>query len=571
MAQHTGVQVEELLRGLQARMGSLHTERLSWWQHWVQLAEYILPRRHTFLTGADTKKSSKGSAINGKIINSTGTDAARNCASGIMSGVSSPSRPWFRLTVNDPDLQGDTDVQTWADEVTKRMLRVMSGSGYYTAKATQYLDLVVFGTAPMIIYEDPEAVVRFFVPAAGEYYCAADQNFAVGTLGRKFNMTLQQLAAEFGKENLPPNVRQRLDNAASPAVLDDSYSVYHLIEPNKDYSSAPLWAGKFGLSRSFKYREVLWIDGETDTALRIGGFHDKPFSCPRWDVQGNDAYGRSPAMDALGDIKQLQQEEKRKAQALDKMVDPPMVADANMKNEPASLLPGAITYVARLDGGAGFKPAYQVQMPIGELKQDIEKVEARIRSTFFNDLFMMISQLQTVRSATEIDARREEKLVLLGPVLDRNQQEGLTPDIARIYKIMSRQGLLPPPPDVMQGRPVKIEYISPLADLQRASAATAIERLLGFAGTVAAARPEVLDKIDTDAAIDEMVEILRVPPKLLVAAMKLKAIRDGRNQQAQQQAQMQVGAEAVGAGKVLSETDVGGGQNALSMMLNGGP
>ena len=53
-------------------------------------------------------------------------------------------------------------------------------------------------------------------------------------------------------------------------------------------------------------------------------------------------------MDALGDIKQLQLEQKRKAQAIDKNVNPPMIADPSMKNEPASLLPGAVTSMAGL-------------------------------------------------------------------------------------------------------------------------------------------------------------------------------------------------------------------------------
>lgn len=567
-AQYAGEDVRALLRLQNSRIKSLQGARDPWWKHWLELATYILPRRHTWLVGAD--KGKRGSPINTKIINSTGTDAARNCASGIMSGVSSPSRPWFRLTVSDPELQEDQDVNEWADEVTKRMLRVMAGSGYYTAKAMQYLDLVVFGTAPLIIYDDPESVIRCFVPAAGEYFCAGDANFTVGTLGRQFSMTLQQVVEEFGEENLTDSSRMLWDAAKNGGgTLDTELTICHIIERNPDYQERPSTVGKYKLPRTFKYREMFWEAGATERMLRIHGFIDKPFSCPRWDVQGNDAYGRSPAMDALGDIKQLQQEEKRKAQALDKMVDPPMVADASMKNEPASLLPGAITYVARADAASGFKPAYTVNPPIGELKQDIEKIEARIRSILFNDLFMMISQLQTVRSATEIDARREEKLVMLGPVLDRNQQEGLTPDINRIFQIMARSGLLPAPPEVMKGTPVKVDYISPLADLQRASAATAIERLFGFVGTVSAAKPEVLDNLDADAAVAEMQEILRVPPKIVLAAKKRDAIRQARSQQQAAASQMQVGAEAVNAGKVLSETDVGGGQNALSMMMNG--
>jgi hypothetical protein len=157
-------------------------------------------------------------------------------------------------------------------------------------------------------------------------------------------------------------------------------------------------------------------------------------------------------MDALGDIKQLQQEQKRKAQAIDKMVNPPMIADVQLKNQPASLLPGGVTYVTG-QNNVGFKPVYEVRPQIAEMQQDIAEVQNRIRSVFFNDLFMMISQLQTVRTATEIDARREEKLIMLGPVLERSQNEFMDVAIERVFAIMLRAKLFPPPPPNIQGKP----------------------------------------------------------------------------------------------------------------------
>jgi hypothetical protein len=556
--------------GLNSRMVSLDQKRLSWMDHWRQLAEYILPRRYIWLVTPN--KTNKGSMLNQRILNSTGTTAARDCASGIMSGVSSPSRPWFRLSSSVPDLNEDQEVQDWCAEVTLRMMRVMAGSGYYTAKATQYLDLVVFGTAPLIIYDDDESLIRCFNPAAGEYYVAVGPNFTPNTLYREFIMTVKQVVDEFGLENCSPTIKSIYDRGQIAAMgsWDTEVVIRHAIEPNPNYREDDDAADSYGLPNFFEYRECYWDADDSERPLRVAGFRSQPFSCPRWDTVENDAYGRSPAMDALGDIKQLQFEEMRKAEGIDKMTRPPMIADASMRNEPASLLPGAITYVPRIDGGVGFKPAFMTQIPLAELKDDIAKVEARIRSVLFNDLFLMISQLDTVRSATEIDARREEKLIMLGPVLDRNQQEGLTPDVNRIFQIMARKGYLPPMPEVLKGPALKVEFISPLADLQRASAATGIERLWGFTGSIGSARPDAIDNLDADASVKEMASLLRVPPKILTAKRIKDQMRADRNAQAQQQASLQVGAEAVNAGKVLSETDIGGGQNAMAAMLNGG-
>lgn len=567
-------QAMEMRRQLESRLTELEQVRYSWWTHWRELAEFILPRRYRWLVTAN--QWNRGSQINQKIINSVGTTAARNAAAGIMSGTTSPSRPWFRMTIADAnaEIARDPDVQVWLEDVTERMQRVMAASNYYGAKAVQYLDLVVFGTAPLIIYADADNVIRCFNPAAGEYYCAAGPNFDVTTLFRKFTMTVQQIVDEFGVENCSPTVKSLYERSrgSSGSGVDQEIVVCHAIEPNPDFDPSPRSPGKFGLARHFRFREFFWEFGSGQTCgfLRVSGFHDKPFSCPRWDVTGNDAYGRSPGMDALGDIKQLQQQEKRKAQGIDKQVNPPMVADASMKNEPASLLPGAITYVPQLNGGVGFKPAFTTNLPLGELKEDIMKVEARIKDVFFNDLFLMISQLDTVRTATEIDARREEKLVMLGPAMDRLQREGLAADIARIFTIMARGGLLPPMPEAMQRVALKIEYISLLADLQRATATTAIERVWGFAGNIGAAVPEVLDNLDADATIDEYAKLLRVSPRILATKQVRSGRRQARQQAAEQQNQMSMAGAAVDGAKVLSETDVGGGQNALALMLNGG-
>src|SRR6185369_16659004 len=199
--------------------------------------------------------------------------------------------------------------------------------------------------------------------------------------------------------------------------------------------------------------------------LRARGFHDWPVMAPRWDVQSNDPYGRSPGMDALGDIKQLQQETRRKAQAIDKMVNPPLLADVQLKNQPMSLLPGGVTYVSGLGRDReGARPIYTIMPPIAEMMQDIREVQQRIKITFHNDLFTGITDLQTVRTATEIDARREENLVLLGPVLERILGEGLGKAIDRAWGIMWRGRLFPTPPQALAGQPthIQVDYVSML-------------------------------------------------------------------------------------------------------------
>ena len=274
-------------------------------------------------------------------------------------------------------------------------------------------------------------------------------------------------------------------------------------------------------------------------------------------------------MDALGDVKQLQQEQKRKAQALDKLVNPPLLADVQLKNQPASLLPGAITYVSGTSQ-IGMKPVFTVNPPVQEIMLDIEKVQERVKTIFFNDLFMMISQLQTVRTATEIDARREEKLVMLGPVLERFQNEALDKAVDRTFNIMHRAGLLPPAPQEIQGQHVDIEYVSMLAEAQRAVGTSALERLAAQAGNLAAVDPTVLDKIDFDQFISVYGNLLSIDPRVIRDDKAVAQVRAQRQQAQEQQTALAMTDPAVKGAQVLSKTDVGGGQNALAAMLGGG-
>jgi len=565
----------KLRKSVDARLTALETYRYSWWVHWRELAEYILPRRYRWLITPN--QWNRGSPINQRILDNTPTLAARTLASGMMSGVTSPARPWFNLTVQNKALADNNDVRLWLDDTRDRIALVMSASNYYTAKAVQYLDLAIFGTAPMIIYEDLAGsagkIIRCFNPCAGEYFCACGKNFTVNTLYRKFTMTISQVVEEYGYENCPQDIKQAWDD--QNAGVDREVIVAHAIEPNPDFIQAAQGnvVSIKGVPSHFSFQEIYWVWGSSqDQALRVSGFQDQPFSCPRWDVTGNDAYGRSPAMDALGDIKQLQLEQKRKAMAIDKMVNPPMNASTSMKNEPASLNPGAVNYVSDLGGaGVGFKPVFQVTPPIQELKEDIAQVQERIKDTFFNDLFKMISDLETVRTATEIDARTQEKLILLGPVLERFNSEGLDPDIARIYNIMLRNGMLLAPPPELANAVIKPQYVSVLSDQQRATVTTSIERLFTFVGSLSGVVADAIDKLDTDVAIERYGEALRVPADVLRNGQALEAVRQQRAQQEQAQQQAQIGQAAVQGAQTLSQTDVGGGQNALQQILGQAP
>ena len=535
---------------------ALQNDRLPFWNLWRELANFYLPKRYVWLQ-SDPERRVRN-AKNPHILDGTGTAASRVLAAGMLNGITSPSRPWFSLRIPGFSDDPDSEARLWVDEVTRRMLTIMAESNLYNALATMYLDLVVFGTAAALIYEDDEKVFRCYSPALGEYYLGQDHRQLVNCFAREISMTVSQIVQQFGEENCSETIQQAWK--AGGEKLQNYYKVSHLIEPNIDNKSS--------LPKRFKYRETYWESNRSaeGDVLSEKGFNEMPGIFPRWELTGNDCYGTSPAMDALPDVIQLQHETKKKAQGLDKMLDPPMLADIQLKNTPTSMVPRGVTFIAG-NNSFGMKPAYQVQVPLQELSLDIQDVRTRIRETMHNPLFNMISQLDTVRSATEIDARREEKLVLLGSVLERFENEALDPMINRIFQIMLRGGLLPPPPEGLEDAPIEIQYVSILSTAQRAIGAAPTERWVGLVGNLAAVAPEVLKVPNWSELIRNYGEAIGVQARDMNSRATVDEMNQAEQEQLDQQQAQVTGASLVDGAKQLSETDVGGGQNALQAML----
>ena len=204
------------------------------------------------------------------------------------------------------------------------------------------------------------------------------------------------------------------------------------------------------------------------------------------------------------------------------------------------------------------------------MREDILEVQDRLKKVFFVDLFQLISDLKTVRTATEIDARNQEKIILLGPVIERAETEDLDYVLKRTFAICSRRGLYPPPPPEISGRKLNITYISMLAETQRGAATAALERIWQFAGGLVAVQPEIIDNLDGDKTIEHYGSLLNVPPDVIRALKAVLAIRSQRQAAQQAQAAIQTGTAAAQGAATLSKADVGGGRNALQAMIGGG-
>ena len=564
----------------------LETERASFMNHWRELGDYILPRRPRFASN----DVNKGDKKNQKIVDSTATFASRTARSGMMSGITSPARRWFRLATRDKDIVEDEEVKAWLYTVTEKMNAIFEKSNLYGSLPIVYGDIITFATSAMMVLEDFENVIHTKHFPIGSYVCSANDRGIVDVFGRTFRMTVRNVVNQFARDGEDynwENISSMVKEAYESGRFEDWVEIQHFIMPNdmydpdkedsasKKFVSIYYEVGSGSTGPGGNYMTGL----DSDKILRRMGYDIFPVLVPRWEVNSEDSYGTDcPGMQVLGDIKQLQLQQKRKMQAIEKMVNPSMIGPAHLRNSAVTLQPGGITFVDVRDAANTFRPAHEVRLSIRELMEDMQMTRERIRHGFFENLFLALSTSdRREMTAREVEERHEEKMWALGPVLQRLNQDFLTPLIDLTFEYMLRQGLVPPPPRALlerAGEPLKVEYVSVMAEAQKLVNLKAVERFMQLAGNTAAINPQALDKMDADQLMDVYAELTGIPPGIVRPDEMVEEIRQERAKQQQAQQKMeqlqQAGAMAKDMGSAAQSISQAGGDGAAISEALGG-
>lgn len=507
----------ERTRTLQ-RLQEMQAERSSWITHWRELNDAYLPRHARFFRS----DRNKGDKRHNRILDNTGLKSLRVLGAGMMSGASSPARPWFRLATPDKELMAYGPVKTWLARTQALMLAIFAKSNVYLMLHAQYEGLGAFGTQAAIAMDDFETVLHYGESPIGEFLLDVDLKGRVNTVYREFEKTVGQLVREFGRENCSTTVRNLYDRGNMGAWVP----VLHAIGPREDRDPRKRDA------RNKPWHSCYYEIGREDAGqsyLRESGYDDFPALAPRWHKGSGDIYGQSPGMDALGDHTQLQHQQLRKGQAIDFKTKPPVQAPTALRGKDTQMLPGGVWYNDANNVGQTVKPLFEVNLDLNHLLMDIQDVRERIRSAFHADLFLMLANAdRTNMTATEVAERHEEKLLMLGPVLERLHTELLSPLIDQTFAAMLKNNLVPPPPEEMQGENLQVEFVSMLAQAQRAIGVNSVDRFVSNLGVIGQFKPGVLDKFDEDAWADKYADMLGVDPELVVSSEEVALVRKQR-------------------------------------------
>jgi len=541
------------------RLEALRQENQAFIPAYKDLSKYIAPKRGRF----DESRSAIGQMIDHKtILDGHATRACEILASGLSSGMTNKSQEWFKPVMEDPELSARPHVRRWLDQVQKILLSVCEGSNIYGVFYSIYKELGIFGTGCYIINEDFDEVIRARSFTAGEYYLGADDKGRINTFARKFWMQVGQVVETFGLESCSMRVKADYQNNQ----VDRWVLICHLIEPNDDRFPG------FVDVKNMAYRSCYWESGEgTDQFLAIRGYRRFPVVAPRWETTTTDqVYGYGPGWNLLGDVKQLQKTVLDKLLAQEKLHNPPMQADGSVEGS-VNLLPGGISRTSATTPNAGLKPAYQIDPRLDSFIELINGLKDAIDRYYFVNLFLMLMNVdKTNMTATEVAERQQEKVMMMGPILHKLDEEMLTPTLEIIFDICQENGLIPEPPPEIQGMKVKIQYISILAQAQRAIGVSAIQRTLGLASEIVAAtaNPAAMEVIDLDEVIREVADLEGMPAKLLKDPQALAAERQQRAQMQQAAAATEMANSAADTTKKLADSKMGQG-SALDGIMQG--
>lgn len=543
----------------QKRLHGLQAARLPYEAEWKEIAQHAQPSRSKFLYGDNDRQFRRS---NRAIYNSHGILAFRKLAAGMTSGLSSPSRPWFRLTsYNEDDLQSE-EVRAWLSDVEVRMYAFLAETNFYAAAKSGYAELGMFGTEACVMVEHPDEGAVCHPLTVGEYYIALGNNAKPDTLYRKAWMSVHQTVQTFvlqpDKSLDWSRVSRRVKDLYERSAYDEIVRVWHAIEPNDERDIDVMTA------KGKPWRSFYWDENDGDNVngyLKVQGFEEQPFWAPRWDAIGGDTYGSSPGMEALPDLRELQLQTKRKTEATAFLVKPEKIVPSTLKITGQA---GNVVSVASVDKDSVIVPYQMPYQAIEAIINDIERCTQAVDAISYADLFMAITNMEGIqpRNVEEIASRNEEKMTQLGPVIERVNNEKLQVAIDRTFGIMSRLGIIPPAPEQLQGKALKIDFVSILTQMQRMVGLGQTERVTSFIGNLAAAFPEAADKLNVDEAIDDYADRAGAPPKIIRSDDEVQQLRDARQQQqAQQQAMAAMPAvkDGADAARLLSEAASNGG------------
>lgn len=503
MANKTPQDIIDLYTRLDSAKSTLKT-------HLQEIADYMVP------TGQNINyQLTQGGKRMSKIYDGTAIRAHRTFANGLYGNLTPLSTPWFSLTTKNKAVAENSNVKYWLADTTERMRNAINASNAPLALHEIYFDEGWAGTGVMYISTGKRYTLNCQTFSIGNCCISEDADRMVDGVYRLEKFTARQCVQAWGEQ-----CSEVIKKAYIGAKSDETFDIIHGVFPRNEYD----WNKMDNLNMPFA---SMYIEKATGNLLSEGGFLEFPYAVPRWEKTDGEVYGRSPGMDALPDVKMLNQMCYDNMRGIQKQIDPPIFAPKESAMSSTNTRAGGVIYYksgelpTALQTGGRFDIALEVE----------EQRRRAIQEAFYNDLFLLLSQQNDPRmTAYEVRQRVEEKLSILGPALGRQQTELFDPFLSRVFWILYRAGHLQPVPEELAGQGLSVDYIGRLALAMKSQETQATGQTLAFVSQLAQVRPDVMDNFDVDEIAQGTGMRSGMPVKYLVAPAVRDKIRQARAQ-----------------------------------------
>ena len=496
--------------------------------HWQEIADYIVPRRQNVQT-----QLTPGGKRMSKIYDATAIRALRIFANGLYGHLTSQAYPWFDLTTKNKELADSPVVKWWLSDTTERMRAAINASRAAQSLHELYTDLGWAGTGCMYMEPGKRYAINYQTLDISTVCIMEDANGVVDSVYRLARFSARQCIQYWGNK-----CSEKIQKAYKENKFNEMFDIIHAVYPREDYD----WNKRDTLNMPWAVR---YVEKESKNELAESGLKIFPYCVPRWEKDTTEVYGRSPCMDILPDVKMLNQMCYDDMRAVQKRIDPPLLASKESALSTTRTTPGSVIYHK-----TGEKPE-----PMnfgGDIKLAFEAENQRrvaIEKGLYTDLFLLLAQSNDAnKTATEVRELIEEKLTLLGPALSRLQTELFDPMLSTTFQILYSAGLIMPAPQELMGEGLEVEYVGRLALAMKQTETRAATATLGLAGNIAQFAPDVLDNFDTD----EIAVGTAMRNGMPIKYIRPPDVRDQiRQQRAEQAAKQQQAAMALEASKAM--------------------
>ncbi len=534
----------ERITDILERWQTARSNRGLWHQHWEDLARVMLTRRIGFVT-----ETIEGDRRMENLYDGTAIQMAQALANTVGGMLRPEGQQWFFIkAVEDADEQTD-EAKDWLTDTEDRMRKAQDDprSRFRQAMGEKDLDLVVLGTAPLFIGEIVGQSRLIFqaislqdaVPVYGE-------DGMLDAMFRTRRLTLRQAAKRWGKEKLSEASRQKIQDQKK---LDEKVLFLFATMPRDEARAGSAFA------RNMPIADIV-IEVDAKHEVLAGGFHEMPYTAPRWDTTSGEDYGRSPGMIALPDANTSQAIGETMLIAGQRSADPSILVPSDAFIDAPNTAPGGIAYFeADAVRDLGFDPFKLLEpgrnFPLTrEIQNDVRE---QIRSAFLRDRFRLPPAGESIMTATEINARMQEFIQELGPTFGRLESDDTAPMIERQFNVQLRAGGFLPIPEVLQGRGIRFEYESPVKKIREQAEALAAREWVSNLAEFEEVKPGAIDTVNFDEYGRFTAQALGVPPSLVNGEQAVAALRTARAQAEEEAANMQAAQVAADAGsKVLN-------------------